>query len=405
MERSVPYPCGTLLLFLFAAVAACDRVVAPADCAISISGRTFWPCPQEIPGDHQFEILTAGHSHTCGLDMEGKAWCWGRNDDGQLGPNAPTIVTTPIPAAPDLLFTALSVADGTTCGLSQQRVYCWGSWPGPEDIDPANPIQPFPGSLQTIDHAAYGAPGSKYGRFLCGVGPDFRAYCAGTNLLGELGRGDTISWGATLEPVVGLTGIRQVVTGALFGCALLDSGDVWCWGGSTSQTAGGPDTSPDTCTWGSAARTVNMLCSRSPMRLPSTDPFTFLSAGSSTSACGVQAGELVCWGFRFIEDGGLAFDPIRIDEPSLDGLSVTSAAVNWAGGCLLTGSGEAYCWGENAVGQLGAGHASPVDGLAKVEGGIPFRSLTAGVYRNCGVAVDDRGYCWGDLQYHYRVFW
>ena len=36
-------------------------------------------------GGHTFSRLTAGHYHTCALDSDGKAWCWGLGTYGTLG--------------------------------------------------------------------------------------------------------------------------------------------------------------------------------------------------------------------------------------------------------------------------------------------------------------------------------
>jgi len=37
-------------------------------------------------------IVTVGGSHACALAFDGQAWCWGRNDSGELG-NANPIPT------------------------------------------------------------------------------------------------------------------------------------------------------------------------------------------------------------------------------------------------------------------------------------------------------------------------
>lgn len=31
------------------------------------------------------QTITAGTTHTCGLDAQGHAWCWGTNNSGELG--------------------------------------------------------------------------------------------------------------------------------------------------------------------------------------------------------------------------------------------------------------------------------------------------------------------------------
>jgi len=64
--------------------------------------------------------------------------------------------------------------------------------------------------------------------------------------------------------------------------------------------------------------------------------------------------------------------------------------------CGLTGSGAAYCWGQNTNGQLGDGSTSYRTAPVAVAGGIAFASLTAGGTHTCGLTSGGVAYCWGD---------
>ena len=33
----------------------------------------------------EFTDITAGYRHSCGVDSDGAAWCWGRDKSGQVG--------------------------------------------------------------------------------------------------------------------------------------------------------------------------------------------------------------------------------------------------------------------------------------------------------------------------------
>ncbi len=96
------------------------------------------PEPTTVVGGLVFVALTAGERHTCGLTDEGHAYCWGDNGRGALGgSSSPTdcggapCSTIPIRAATPLVFDVLSASTGRdgshTCGVTPRgHAYCWG---------------------------------------------------------------------------------------------------------------------------------------------------------------------------------------------------------------------------------------------------------------------------------------
>jgi alpha-tubulin suppressor-like RCC1 family protein len=85
--------------------------------------------PQPVIGGLRFASIRPGERHTCGLTSRGEAYCWGFNSDGQLGDGTTTTsgVNGPQPVIGGLRFASISAGYELTCGLtSRGAAYCWG---------------------------------------------------------------------------------------------------------------------------------------------------------------------------------------------------------------------------------------------------------------------------------------
>jgi alpha-tubulin suppressor-like RCC1 family protein len=95
-----------------------------------------FPCnrrPVRVESTVRFDTISAGFGHTCALS-EGRAFCWGRNDRGQLGSSRADDVcdwgvcnTSPVRVAGVDRFDSISAGGDHTCGISGGVAYCWGS--------------------------------------------------------------------------------------------------------------------------------------------------------------------------------------------------------------------------------------------------------------------------------------
>lgn len=109
------------------------------------AGRNDTPKAVDFPaGVTAWSRIYAGEFHTCAIEAAGsstpgKAWCWGRNDYGQLGTGSVGAPSgTAVAVNTGLVFRSLSLGELFTCGVvgpainsgspSQPAgtVYCWG---------------------------------------------------------------------------------------------------------------------------------------------------------------------------------------------------------------------------------------------------------------------------------------
>lgn len=56
--------------------------------------ETGWP-PGRIAGSSEYRILGAGARHSCAIDADGRAWCWGEDASFQLGSSEPNVTCQP----------------------------------------------------------------------------------------------------------------------------------------------------------------------------------------------------------------------------------------------------------------------------------------------------------------------
>jgi alpha-tubulin suppressor-like RCC1 family protein len=175
----------------------------------------------------------------------------------------------------------------------------------------------------------------------CAVHSDANAFCWGNNDSGQLGAGAAFPAGA-ISPspvrVSGLSGVADLAAGASHTCALLQTGDVRCWGkGTTGQLGDGLLASTD-----------------APAAIVLTGASEIAAGGETT--CAVKVGELWCWGYRL--DGqsgpadGAANDTVPVKVSGLGVVQHVSVAAHHA--CVLEDEG-AHCFGLGTSGQLGDG--------------------------------------------------
>jgi cysteine-rich repeat protein len=306
------------------------------------------------------EHIVAGASHTCVMHPDGDVRCFGASNLGQLGRGNLTVIgDNETPGSRSALqlggaVLALGTRSGAfhTCAqLSTDEIKCWGQYTSSQLGIPgqAEPI----GDNETVESA----PAVNVG-------------------------GDAIAFAA---------GVQHT-------CALLDDGDVRCWGTGTngalgyasSQTIGDnehPAVAGDVLVGGDVID---------------------ITAGWYHTCVVLQSGSVRCWGRG--NDGRLGYgntayigvtqSPEDVGTVSLSG-AATEIAAGLAHTCALLESGEVQCWGLGASGQLGYANTATIgdnetpSSIGVVDVGAPVVHIEADGNHTCAVTDSGSVRCWG----------
>lgn len=130
--------------------------------------------------------IAGGGAHTCGLTPAGEVWCWGRNDQGQVGrPVSPQENPAAVPGIPQV--TQVVPGSDHTCALDVDGdVWCWGDNSRLQLGSMTSAEAPVRVPLPTT---ATRVVGHSAADFTCALLDDGAVWCWGENDLGQLGRG------------------------------------------------------------------------------------------------------------------------------------------------------------------------------------------------------------------------
>ena len=102
------------------------------------------PVAVDVGGGMALAGVSAGGAHACALDPAGRAWCWGRNLDGQTGNGtAGAAQANPQAVAGGRSYRAIAAGRFHTCAIgTDNKIWCWGNnaygQVGPNQ--PGNPV-------------------------------------------------------------------------------------------------------------------------------------------------------------------------------------------------------------------------------------------------------------------------
>ncbi len=198
-------------------------------------GTTFQSTPVEVDGSDSWSVVSTGDQYTCGIKTDGTGWCWGLDDDQQLGNGVgDTWQMTPSPIAGGGFWKqtqgAITAGRDQTCGIKiDGSGYCWGDDTyGQLGNGATTGVQHSPqpisggGTWETISAGRF---------FSCGVKTGGNGYCWGREVVGELGNGaitgDQDSPSALDD---GGSSWNFIAAGGGHSCGTKIEGTAWCWG-------------------------------------------------------------------------------------------------------------------------------------------------------------------------------
>jgi alpha-tubulin suppressor-like RCC1 family protein len=308
--------------------------------------------------------VSVGHAFACAVLQSGSVQCWGGNSAGQANSGTPGADSTS-PVTISSLADVVAVATGTAhaCALSTTSgVKCWGSGISGQIGDGTNNMYSPVSSVTGLDQTAGVTAVSAGNGFSCAVLGDKTVKCWGTNDYGQLGRNlggmytqttpvvvDTFS-----PPSVPLADVVAISSGESDTCAVVLSGNVWCWGRNTYGQRGMGTTRSSVGGYLENA-TLVQTSNSNPSGL---DGVRAISVGAGHVCALRTLNRRSCWGDNTKGQLGTGSSGINILYPT--SVAATSGISNWvavaAGGnhsCSLSDVNDLYCWGEDSDGELG----------------------------------------------------
>jgi alpha-tubulin suppressor-like RCC1 family protein len=348
--------------------------------------------------------VSTGTFHACAILDNGDLKCWGGNYFGSLGDGANTDTNAPSSTAIDLGTgrTAVAVSAGAyhTCAiLDNGDLKCWGHNGNGQLGDGSNTNTNAPSStaidLGTGRTAVAVSAGDWH---TCAILDNDDLKCWGANLPGQLGDGTNTDTNAPSSTSIDLGTGRTAVavsSGNQHTCAILDNGDLKCWGlDDYGQLGDGGSTNTNTSAPSSTA-----------IDLGSGRTAVAVSAGHSTTCVILDNGDIKCWGrdnAGQLGDGGSNIDTNAPSSTAIDlgsGRTAVALSVATSFTCAILDNGEAKCWGQDAQGQLGDGGSNTdtnaPSSTAILGSGRTAVAVSGANHHACAILDNGDLKCWG----------
>ncbi|OFZ77731.1 MAG: hypothetical protein A2583_04145 [Bdellovibrionales bacterium RIFOXYD1_FULL_53_11] len=216
----------------------------------------------------------------------------------------------------------------------------------------------------------------------CAVVPE-GIKCWGDNKFGQLGNGKP---GSMIQSAVYVQGIikspSHITAGANHTCSITQ-GILQCWGDNK---------------YGQLGIGSDVPFSMAPVVPKAYLPSVKQVVAGDSHTCVLAKGRVWCWGDNSMSQLGLAAHtgstkPVPIPLPSGDYVAIAGGAKHV---CAVSKDAEAYCWGDNSLGQAGQADSSHVIYPQRIESlNGKAKTVFASQSQTCFVAVDGDTFCIG----------
>lgn len=325
------------------------------------------------------ELLSvgAGGSHSCGVTPEKTVKCWGYNLSGQLGDASNTTKKYPVDVQGLTDVKSLSVGFQHNCALTEDgRAFCWGHGGNGRLGNGTVGSRNIPTEVSVISGQIDSISASN--SHTCAIINNGDLYCWGANSAGSMGMG--VTGGYTTPTKTTMPVGAKMVAAAMQNTYVVGvDGSVYAAGSNAN-----------------GAMTSEYISQNSFVKLnliaqPVASVYGSFSA--STGCALLVDGQPICWGS--MPGNGASYSATPVNPTGLTG--VTSIVIGDGHKCALLTSGGISCWGDAENGNIGTGtsldSAIPVSPVQELRARI--KQISSGTNHLCAVYDSGAAKCWG----------
>ena len=348
--------------------------------------------------DSTLPIIKSSSTFSCSL-ANNEMKCWGNSGFGQLGLGSLVSQSTPQPVSFGFgaYATEISLGYGEhACAIiNDGSARCWGAGQFGRIGDGTgdNKQSPSPVAFSQKFASNTTATAISLGdQHTCAILNYGNVSCWGRgygSAIGKHNNNDQNYPQATNSLGVGRTA-ENISLGYQFACAILDNGLVSCWGsGGDGQMGNGNNAGSNPIPTPTSSLGANRTA-------------VAIASGTTHTCVILDNGSVSCWGQNSYgalgrgTEGGYSSNPALTNSLGPNRTAVSISA-GYANTCVVLDNGEAKCWGYNGGGQLGDGTTtsqySPTTVLMSSE--LRFSSIDISSGHNCAVFENGHATCWG----------